>query len=96
MKWLFFIIIAFLFTGCKKEKTSNVFRIKGLILESSGNPVPVSNYSLQIYQIDRSSFLGGVSGFDGILLQGTMADLVSSTIPIKILDFQVEELIQII
>lgn len=70
MKWFLLIIIAFLFTSCKKEKAGKIFKIKGRIVESSGNPVPVSNYHLRVYQITSSSFLGGVSGFDKNIITG--------------------------
>ena len=70
MKWYYFIIMTCLLISCKKEEAGKVFTIKGMIVESSGNPVPVSNYSLQIYQIDRSSFMGGVLGFDKNIITG--------------------------
>ena len=64
MKWFYYIIMLFLFTACKKEKAGKIFTIKGLIVESTSNPVPVSNYRLRIYQSDDSGLFGGVSGFD--------------------------------
>ena len=64
MKWMYFILMILLFTGCKKEKTVKSFTIKGLVVESTSNPAPVSNYRLRIYQASSSGLLGGVSGFD--------------------------------
>ena len=71
MKWFFFIIMALVFTGCKKEKTGKTFTVNGLIVESTGNPVPVSNYLMHLFQSSNSGLFGGVSGFDENITTGS-------------------------
>jgi hypothetical protein len=51
-------------TGCKKLTSSNTYTIKGQLLESSSNPIPVADYTLSFYQSSIASLLGVVKGFD--------------------------------
>jgi hypothetical protein len=63
MKWTLTFVLLILFSSCKK-KENKTYTIQGQILESSSNPVPVSNYLLSFYQKANSALLGGVSGVD--------------------------------
>ena len=64
MKWTVILIFIILLTSCKKHRTDRLYNIQGQILESSSNPIPVTNYTLMFYQKANSGFLGGVSGLD--------------------------------
>ncbi len=64
MKWIAILIIVLIFSSCKKSSADKIYTIQGQILESTNNPVPVSNYTLSFYQQSSSGLLGGVSGFD--------------------------------
>lgn len=60
------ILIFFLFTilySCKKN-LEGTYTIQGRLLESSSNPIPVKNYTLNFYQKAAQGLLGGLSGFD--------------------------------
>jgi hypothetical protein len=63
MKWTLILTSLFLFSSCKK-KENKIFTIQGQIVESTSNPVPVSDYLLAFYQKTNSALLGGVSGLD--------------------------------
>lgn len=41
-----------------------MYTIRGQVLESSSNPVPVSHYTISFYQKANSGLLGGVEGLD--------------------------------
>jgi len=70
-KVLFILAPLFLFSACKKSPADKaVYTIKGQLLESSENPIPVSNYKLKLYQQANSSMLGGVSGINTTLKTG--------------------------
>lgn len=62
MKWISILLFIVLFTCCRKKKPDRIYTVQGQILESSSNPIPVSNYNLFIYQQTYASFLGGISG----------------------------------
>src|SRR5664279_3056253 len=63
MKWTLIAITLILFSSCKKH-SDKIYTIQGQILESTSNPVPVSNYTLSFNQRANSALLGGVSGLD--------------------------------
>ena len=66
---LFFLSIVFFFVECRKNIGSDKqYTISGKILESSSNPIPVSNYRLKIYQSKALSFLGSLGGIDQVIL----------------------------
>ncbi|MDB5232425.1 MAG: hypothetical protein JWN76_3230 [Chitinophagaceae bacterium] len=64
MKWTAILIAIILLTSCKKHSVDKFYNIKGQILESSSNPIPVTNYTLTFYQKASAGLLGGVSGLD--------------------------------
>lgn len=64
MKWTAILIPIILLSSCRKQSTVKLYNIQGQILESSSNPVPITNYTLTFYQRANSGFLGGVSGLD--------------------------------
>jgi hypothetical protein len=64
MKWTTIIILAILFSSCKKNSDAKLYTVQGKILESTSNPIPVTNYQLYVYQKSNSGLLGGVSGID--------------------------------
>ena len=68
MKNLFLPSISFIliliFLGCRKDVSNVKYNISGRLLESSSNPIPVSNYKLQVYQKSDYGFFGGVTGIE--------------------------------
>ena len=61
-----FVLMTITFINCRKpiaENKSNTYTITGKILESTGNPVPISNLSLNAYQKTVLGFLGSQKGF---------------------------------
>jgi len=64
MRFIAFLSVIILFTSCKKSKDEQIFTIQGQILESTTNPIPISNYKLVFFQKANSGLLGGVSGLD--------------------------------
>lgn len=64
MKLIKFLSIIILFTSCKKNNDEKIFTVEGQILESSSDPIPVSNYTLSFFQKSNSGLLGAVSGLD--------------------------------
>lgn len=64
MKWITILIALIIFSSCKKNSEDKIYVIQGQILESSSNPVPVSNYTLSFYQKSNSGLLGGIAGLD--------------------------------
>jgi hypothetical protein len=55
---LFLLIIASVFSGCKKDKTEI---IEGILLYSKTNPQPVGNYTLEMYQRGGNAIIMGTS-----------------------------------
>ena len=47
------------FNQCKKQEVAKRYTITGTLLESAGNPMPVSAYPLTLYRKERSTFLLG-------------------------------------
>ena len=62
-KILIFLLISNLI-GCKKNVSEETNVIQGQLLESSSNPIPMTNYTLHFYQKSTSGLLGGQSGLD--------------------------------
>ncbi len=62
--WLMIVLFCSFFASCKKENVSNNVSIQGQLLESSSNPIIISNYTLSFYQKDNSGLFGGVQGFE--------------------------------
>jgi hypothetical protein len=56
------LIVAACLLSCKKDVNDLKFTITGRLVESSSNPIPISNYKLQINQRDDYGLLGGVAG----------------------------------
>jgi hypothetical protein len=58
------IFLIFFNIGCGKEIGHKTYTISGQLWERTGNPIPVSNYKLWIYQKSSYGFFGGVKGID--------------------------------
>ena len=48
--------------GCKKEKPTPSFTINGILLESTSNPTPVSNFKMNLYQKESVGIIGSIAG----------------------------------
>jgi hypothetical protein len=63
MKKIFFLLFALVimvsFNQCKKEERTPMYTITGKLLESVGNPIPVSGFLLTLYRKENSVFLMG-------------------------------------
>lgn len=70
MKHSSFLIAAFLVTGCYKpnlnQEATTAFTIKGRLLESRSNPVPVIGYNLQLGQSSSIGPLGLIADIDSV------------------------------
>lgn len=64
MKLIVILTTLILFSSCKKNSADKIYMIQGQVLESTSNPIPVTNYTLSFYQKANSGLLGGVSGVD--------------------------------
>ncbi len=62
--FLLFLVLFFLFFGCRKDRNKGKYTVSGRLLESSSNPVPIKNYQLHISQNNAVGFFGGVLGVD--------------------------------
>lgn len=58
------IIFCFLLWSCKKNIDNRLYTISGKLLESSSNPVPVTNYKLTLVQNRKLGFLGSFEGIE--------------------------------
>lgn len=70
MKFIPVLILLVLFISCRKNNSGKNYIIRGQVLESSSNPVPVSNYTISFYQKANSGLLGGVQGLDTMAKTG--------------------------
>lgn len=63
MKKIFFLlftaVIMVIFNQCKKEERIPMYTITGKLLESAGNPVPITGFPLTLYRKESSGFLLG-------------------------------------
>ena len=70
MKHSSFLIAALLVTGCYKptlnQEANTAFTIKGRLLESRSNPVPVIGYSLNLGQSSSIGPLGLIADIDSV------------------------------
>lgn len=57
-----FLLMIVIFFGCRKDLIK--YNISGRLLESSSNPVPISNYNMQLHQRSDYGLLGGVEGVE--------------------------------
>ena len=63
-------ILICILSGCKKNVDSRIYTIKGKLLESSSNPIPVKNYQLTLHQNAILSFMGSFEEIE----QSTLTD----------------------
>ena len=70
MRHSFIVMAASAITGCDKPaltpEPNSTFTIKGQLLESRGNPVPVSGYSLTLGQMTSIGPLGLIGDIDSV------------------------------
>lgn len=70
MKLSYFVVFAFMINGCYKPVLNKVpnpsFTIKGQLLESRSNRVPVSGYNLSLGQITDIGILGIIGDLDSV------------------------------
>ena len=64
MKSVLFFLFIINLISCKKNVVEETNVIKGQLLESSSNPIPLTNYTLHFYQKSTSGLLGGQLGLD--------------------------------
>jgi hypothetical protein len=60
---LFFLFILYLIS-CRKNVQEGTNFIQGQLLESSSNPIPITNYTLHFYQKSTLGLIGGQLGLD--------------------------------
>lgn len=56
------LLLAILFSSCKKDLLTKKHTVKGRLLECSSNPIPVKNYELSAFQLSTDALFGGVAG----------------------------------
>ena len=57
--------------SCKKEKLNPTFTIKGILLESTSNPIPINNFRMNLYQKESVGIIGSISGLSQLFVTNT-------------------------
>ena len=70
MKTAPFFIILIALMSCKKHSADKIYTIEGQILESTSNPIPVTEYAIYFSQRSNSGLLGGVYGLQNTVKTG--------------------------
>ena len=71
MKTAPFFIILIALISCKKHSADKIYTIEGQLLESTSNPVPVTEYAIYFSQSSNRGLLGGVYGLESTVKSGT-------------------------
>ena len=56
--------------SCKKQRIDKIYSIEGQVLESTSNPIPVSEYAIYFSQTTNRGLLGGVYGLESTIKTG--------------------------
>lgn len=66
----YIILIVSALMGCNKHSADKIYTIEGQVLESTSNPIPVSEYAIYFSQQPNSGLFGGVYGLESTVKTG--------------------------
>ena len=70
MKTIPFLIVLIALVSCKKHSADKIYTIEGQVLESTSNPIPVTDYAIYFSQKSNSGLFGGVYGLENTVKTG--------------------------
>ena len=70
MKTIPFLVVLIALVSCKKHSADKIYTIEGQVLESTSNPIPVTDYAIYFSQKSNSGLFGGVYGLESTAKTG--------------------------